>query len=129
MTVSEALGMAGLPDIKHGRAPHRVAAAYYMGVGVNGSDVDLLVDISEQAEKRLQAEMAFKSQGHTEPLARKRMEIGIGSYGWNAGVGYAEPFIRAGREVDMYLRVSEYDLQKMTTPVHERLARLGQMIP
>ena len=57
------------------------------------------------------------------------MEIGIGAYGWEAGVGYAEPFIRAGREVDKYLRVSEYDLRKVTTSAQERLAAISQMIP
>jgi len=40
--------------------------------------------------------MFFESQGHTEPFARKRMEIGIGHYGWYAGVDYVEPFVRVG---------------------------------
>ena len=118
-----------LPDPEKGRPPHRVAALYYIGMNVSGSDVDLLVDVTAQAEKRMKAEMAFKSQGHTEAFARKRMEIGIGAYGWEAGVGYAEPFIRAGREVDKYLRVSEYDLRKVTTSAQERLAAISQMIP
>lgn len=128
--VHEVLGyIVALPDLKNGRPPHQVAAIYYMAVGINPSDVDLLVDISEQAEKRMKAEMAFKSQGHTEPFARKRMEIGIGHYGWYAGVGYAEPFVRAGREVEKYLRVSEYDLRKVTMSTQEKMALRSQMIP
>jgi hypothetical protein len=112
-----------------GRAPHQVAARYYTGVGVSNSDVDLVIDVSEQAEKRMRAEMAFKSQGHTDSFARKRMEISIGAYGWSAGIGYAEQFIRAGTEVAKHLHVSEYALRHVAMPVHERLALLGQMIP
>ena len=100
-----------------------------MGVSVSALDVDVLVDITEQAEKRLQAELAFKSQGHTEPFARKRMEIGIGQYGWYAGVGYAEAFIRARTPVVTYLTVSEHERRRAESSTHELLRQMSRMIP
>lgn len=127
--VAEVLGMVGLPDIERGRAPHRVAVVYSYAAGLRPSDVDLLVDISEQAEKRMQAEMLFESQGHTEAWARKRMESSIGADGFSAGVGYAESFIRWSTPVEGHLIVSEHELRVAHMSMEERIRKVSQLIP
>ena len=78
--------------------PHTIAATYYPGVYYMSDEIDFYVDISDWKEQRVQAEVLFSSQGHTETFARKRIEIHTGHAGWYAGTGYAEGFVRANPE-------------------------------
>ena len=128
IAVQEALARVGTPDPASGRSPHKVAAIYYMAIEFAYHDADLIVDITDQAEKRVEAEILFQSQAHTPEFARKRIDIGAGAFGWTAQTGYGEPFIRAAREVARHLTVTEEDLAAAERSHHERSARISQRV-
>ena len=75
------------PDALKERAPHNIAATYYMGVEFAYYDIHVSIDITDQVANRIEAEKMFETQGHTEEFARKRLEIGGGQFGWHAKVG------------------------------------------
>ena len=79
--------------------PHRIAATYFPGVYFEKDQYDFYVDITDWFERRVQAEMAFRSQGHTDEFARRRIAVTLGNIGWYAGVMYAESFVREKPEV------------------------------
>lgn len=108
----EAMYLASLPDPSSKIAPHTVAVTYYLGAFFETDEIDFYVDISEWAEKRVQAEVLFATQGHTEAFARKRIEVDAGRAGWACGTQYAEGFVR--READLFddLPVPSRALQK-----------------
>ena len=105
--VHEAIGLARIPQAGAERVPHEVVQVYYTGVDSSWTEIDLFVDIADQFEKRVQAEMIFCSQGHTPEKSRRRIELATGSYGWTAKLAYAEPFIRARGEIGDYLTLDE----------------------
>ena len=74
-TVMEAQMLASLPDYERQEQPHRIATTLYPGVYFMDNQIDFYVDVSEWAEQRVQAEMLFDSQGHTEAFSKKRIEI------------------------------------------------------
>ena len=129
IAVQNALGRAGTPDQQSKRPPHRVVATYYMGVEFPYGDIDLFIDITDQVENRVKAEILFTTQAHTPEFARKRLQIGAGNYGWAAGVAYAEPFIRARSEVGRHLTVTEHDLQTTEMSRKDHMARISQGAP
>lgn len=98
------------------RAPHNIAATYFMGVEFAYYDIHVSVDITDQMVKRIAGEKMFETLGHTEEFARKRLEIGAGHWGWHARVASPEPFVRARRTVQTHLTVSEHDLRAATKP-------------
>ena len=128
IAVQQALAAVSLPDREGQRVPHRVAAVYYTGVNVPLPDIELFVDIGDQAANRLAAEELFTTQGHTSEFAHKRIEIGAGLWGWSARVAYAEPFVRARAEVSRYLTVTDEDLLVPEMSQKDRLARLSKQI-
>ena len=67
----------------------------------------------------------FESQGQFEEFARKRVEIGAGSAGWHAHVGYAEGFVRAEPEVLTELRVPGMALRRAEEPRETGLRRMA----
>jgi len=95
-----------------------------MGVYFTHDEIDFYVDISEWKEQRVQAEILFRSQGHTEAFARKRIEIGAGNMGWHAGTQYAEGFVRAAPELLPRLIVPESALRRASEPRKNHLKRL-----
>ena len=70
-------------------APHRIAATLYPAIYFNHDDADFWVDVSAWYEQRVQAELAFASQGHTEAGARRMIETWAGHDGYANGVGLA----------------------------------------
>lgn len=100
--------------VKHdtNRIPHEVARTYYLATEKSYDAVDLYIDISDEYENRLKAEMCFLSQGHTPEFAKARLERQIGHYGLRAGIGYAETFMRVNLEVRTCLSVTNHDLRK-----------------
>ena len=108
----EAMYLASLPEPRSGIAPHTVALTYYLGAFFETDEIDLYIDISEWAEKRVQAEMLFRTQGHTEAFARKRVEISAGHAGWSSHTQYAEGFIRRDPELGDSLPVPPRALAK-----------------
>ncbi len=128
VAVHQALDIVDTPNAEAQRIPHQVAAVYYTGTDFSAEDADLFVDIMDQAANRMKAEMLFTTQAHTPEFAHKRIQM-IGACGWRAGVAYAEPFVRADREVGKYLTVTDHALEAAEMPAQERIARLSQQIP
>lgn len=122
-----AMRLAGSPDQDNRQAPHSVASIYYMGAEYGITDLNLIVDITDQIENRYQAEMLFTSQGHTEEFVRKRVEV-MSSLGWAARTGYGEAFVRAGRQVSRKLMVTDEDLEEREMSREQMFEKLSQRL-
>ena len=122
--VLEARGAAGISTHGSTQRPHTIAATYYPGVYFERNQFDLVVDISDWYEQRVQAELMFKSQGHTEAFARKRIEIGVGNMGWSAGTAYAEAFVREKPDVLPRIIVPESVLRQASEPDSDHQKRI-----
>ena len=120
----EAMLLAGRPDYETRRRPHRVAQVYYLGPFFERNEMDFYVDITDWADRRVEAEALFTTQGHSLEFSRKRIEISAGVYGWSSGVGYAEGFVRGRVEVFDHLPVNPRALQRAAEP---RMALLDRM--
>lgn len=129
IAVHRACEIVGTPEYGSQRRPHLVAATYYTGVDFPMDDIDLFVDITGQSANRFKAEVLFTTQAHTPQYAARRIEVGCGRSGWHAGVAYAEPFVRAGREVGRYVTVTDHDLKSSEMAMQERMERVSQRIP
>jgi LmbE family N-acetylglucosaminyl deacetylase len=123
--ILEAQGLAGTPSYGSRQRPHTIAATYYPGVYFMPDEIDFYVDISEWKDQRVQAEILFSSQGHTEAFARKRIEINAGHMGWAAGREYAEGFVRARPEVMPRIIVPESALERASEPRQNHLKRIS----
>ena len=121
----EARQLVATPDYRTKQRPHKIAATYYPGVYFMQDEIDFYVDITDWYEQRVQAEILFQSQGHTEAFARKRIEIGAGYMGWHAGVAYAEGFVREVPEVLPRIIVPELALQRSSEPSMNHLKRIS----
>jgi len=122
--IENAITLLNTPRPGASHRPHQIAATFYPGVYFDRGDWDLIVDVADWYEQRVQAEVMFESQGHTEPFARKRIEISAGSVGWFAGTGYAEAFVRSRPEVVQKLTLSPYSLLGAQEPSTERQKRM-----
>jgi LmbE family N-acetylglucosaminyl deacetylase len=125
VAVHRALARAATPDPEGQQRPHQAAAVYYTGVDFPMEDIDVFVDISDQAANRIRAEKMFASQGHSESFARKRIEIGAGYYGWHARVAYAEGWVRGQAELGRYLTVTAEQRETAQMPHQDLLARMA----
>ncbi len=105
--------------------PHRVAAAYFPGVYFEKDQYDFYVDVTDWFERRVQAEMAFRSQGHTDDFARRRIAVTLGSIGWYAGVMYAEAFVREKPEVLPGIIVADNSLERAEEPPSQHIRRIS----
>ena len=121
--VMEAKLLASIPDPETKRTPHTVAATYYPGVYFMRNEIDFFVDITAWKDQRVQAEVLFASQGHTEPFAQKRIELFAGFTGWQAGTEYAEAFVRAAPETLPHIIVPEFALRSAGEPRATALMR------
>lgn len=128
MAVQRARTTVGTPDRQNKRAPHHVAAIYYTGVDCPRRDIDVFIDITDQAANRVAAEALFTTQGHTADWARRRIEVNVGSWGWAAGVAYAEPFLCGYSQVASCLTVTDEDLAKAKMSRTEAMAMRSQLI-
>ena len=124
LTAIEAARQAAKPDVKSGQRPHSIAVTYYMGVYYMPDEIDFYVDISDWCEKRVQAEILFASQSHTEGFARKRVDIGAGQMGWACGISHAEGYVRATHELHRRIIVPEIALERAMEP---RVAHIGRI--
>ena len=122
IAIAKAIGYATMPEADSGRVAHQVAAVYYSMPDKNDI-ADLFIDVTDQAENRVKAEMLFSSQAHTEDFVRKRIDIGAGLSGWWTGTGYAETWVRARPELTHYLPVADETLEAAQRPSQETLKR------
>ncbi len=109
--VNDALVIASHPRQGQKRVPHKPARIYYCAPSEPNDQVDVYVDISKWEEQRIEAEMSYKSQGHTPAYARQRIVRNYGHYGWCAGVNLAEKFLRGNANVTSLLPVTDLDLR------------------
>ena len=93
------------------RIPHRIPQTFYLGVSRSFDDLDFYVDVSDQFENRVNAEMCYVSQGHTPEYARIRVMKSLGNSGWYAGVAYAEPFVRGSLKLFTRLPITKLEIQ------------------
>jgi LmbE family N-acetylglucosaminyl deacetylase len=125
VVMHKAAELASTADRETKATPHQIAAVFYTGVEVANEDLDFIVDVSDQAERRLRAEEMFVSQGHTPEFARKRLEIGAGKWGWQAHAAYGEPFVRASVVAENYLPVSPRELNEAGLSTKDRFERMS----
>ena len=111
VAVLRAQHQAGTPDRQSMQRPHQVASVYYMAAEFDRTQFDLVIDITDQAHHRLEAEKLFKSQAQSDAFARKRIEHRALYDGWAGGYAYGESFIRARHSVDRHLPLSDEELR------------------
>jgi LmbE family N-acetylglucosaminyl deacetylase len=109
-------------DSKH--QTHKIAATFYPGVYFSRDQWDLAVDISDWFDKRVEAEKLYKSQGHWDAWADKRMEVTLGNQGWYSGTLYAEGFVRAHTELVPKITLSPFTLRAAVESEKEHMERL-----
>ena len=109
--------------------PHHIAATYFPGVYFEKDQYDFYVDIAGWFERRVQAEMAFRSQGHTDDFARRRIAVTLGNIGWYAGVMYAESFVREKPEVLPRIIVADRSLERASEMPSEHIRRISGLGP
>ena len=128
IAVSRARTMALMPDPETKRVPHNIAVTYYLGVEFPPQDWDLIVDITEQVENRVKAEVLFATQGHTRPLALKRIEVGAGLTGWHGGFAYGEAFLEPRPRLTDHLPVTDIELEHANWSEMEYIASLAKSV-
>jgi len=121
----EARAQAAVPRQGAEEAPHTIAATYYPGVYFQPDEYDFVVDTSDWADQRVQAEEMFKSQGHTPAFARRRIELASGRTGWFAGTMYAEAWVREKPELVSRITVSDYVLRAAAETPATHLKRIS----
>ena len=128
IAMQRALAIAGTPDAKTQKTPHRVAVTYYTGVSIAFHDWDVIIDVSNHAENRLKAEMMFQSQGSNEAFARKRIEMTLSLPGWTGGCGFGEAFIRARPQINDHLELTDIELTQGEQSSMERMATVARRL-
>ncbi|MQG40172.1 MAG: PIG-L family deacetylase [SAR202 cluster bacterium] len=114
VAVMEAKLLAQLPRYGQKIAPYTVPATFFPGVYFDHTQWDFAVDVSEFFENRVTAEAMYKSQGHDEQYARRRVGLKLGSDGVTAGVPYAEGFVQEKFQTVPHIQLSDYTLKKGT---------------
>ncbi len=123
--VTEACTLVHHPKPGGARGYHRVARKYYIAPSMKYDEVSFFVDISDQYEKRIKAEMAFVSQGHTPEYARRRVERSYGNSGWYARTNLAEKFLTDDIVTVDRLPLTDHDLTLAKDTVYDEIERLG----
>lgn len=121
----EARHLASTPMYGSNIEPHTVAATYFPGVYFEKDQFDFYVDTTDWFEKRIQAENAFKSQGHTEEFSRRRIELTLGNTGWFSGTMYAESFVQERPEVVSKITISDHTLRRSKEPPSIHIRRIS----
>ena len=113
IAAAEAKLRAELPRPGSTWRPHQVAMTFWPGQAFDLSQLDLVVELSDEwFEKRVRAEACFETQGHDEQWARNRMLLDLGSMGAHARTAYGEGFVREKLELNDHLPVSELMIQQ-----------------
>lgn len=132
--VVHALSAAAAVDPGDRTPPHKVTQAFFFGQGCSGPRThlwggfggfynDVLVDISDVADKKVACLDSMVSQGYGGAYARKRIEATDGAFGNKRGISYAEGFISLYSATHYYLPVSPIDQVFIRSTDHEGLIR------
>ena len=123
--VAEAKTLVESPRPGGSRGYHKIARTYYRASNLRYDEVTFHVDISDQYEQRIKAEMAFTSQGHSPDFARIRFERTYGYHGWFARVNFAEKFVTDDLIVVNRLPLTDHDLTLSRDTIYDQHERLG----
>ncbi len=117
---------------------HPVPSIYFMNpiayVGSNSleyastSRIDLVVDISDVIDRKVQALDQIGSQYYGGPYARKRAEAEDGHFGGKGLVAYGEAFQRFTPMVRYTLPVTDAELAGIDLPPEEAMGRRSEMV-
>lgn len=117
---------------------HVVSAIYFMNpiayVGSNSLEyastcrVDLVVDITDVIDKKVEALDQIASQYYGGPYARKRAEMEDGHFGGKGLVAYGEAFQRYTPMVRYTLPVTDAELASIDMPPESSMGRRSEMI-
>ena len=119
----EAMQRAAIPRPGDDRPQHRIASVMYPGIYFDRSQIDFVVEISEDwYEKRVEAEAMYESQGHTVAYARRRIGTTVGHTGLGARTPYGEAFVRHTPELVSHIIIPEPVLQLAEDPTRHRRA-------
>lgn len=119
------------------RPPHQVAMTFFWGQASARSiwDTrlnvynDVIVDISDVIERKLEALECLESQGYPQTLyTRKRVETSDGHLGMRGGVAYGEAFISECAQSHTHLPVSKLMLELSRLADREQLDRMSKKI-
>jgi 4-oxalomesaconate hydratase len=132
--VMHAIQLAAGVDPGDRTPPHHVTQVFYFGIGAAAARVhlwsaqggfynDVLVDITDVAEKKVACLDAIASQSYAGAYARKRIEASDGAFGNRMRFPYAEGFISLYSTGHYYLPVSEIDRERARTTDHDNLGR------
>ena len=125
VAVIEAKLLAQLPRYGQKIAPYTVPATFFPGVYFDHTQWDFAVDVSEFFENRVTAEAMYKSQGHDEQYARRRVGLKLGSDGVTAGVPYAEGFVQEKFQTVPHIQLSDYTLKKGTESRKDQITNIS----
>lgn len=112
------------------QTPHRTGQIFFWGQGAGGiaNSVwdagrnfynDVIIDISDIVEKKLNCLDELASQGYGGSYARKRIETSDGAFGQKGGVSYGKAFISEMAQTYYYLPTSEYTRKNSRRSDHE----------
>ena len=118
--------------------PHQVAQVFFTLAALQfpvvklanlvGWAPDVVVDITDVAERKVRALDALRSQQYGGDYARKTVEQGDGSMGRNVGVAYGEGFIAYRPTVATHLPVDEVMLDRAAESEAEAHVRADRFI-
>ena len=114
IAVLEGKLLAQLPRYGQKVAPYTTPATFFPGIYFPYEQWDFAVEVTDQIDARKRAEAMYKSQGHDEEYAGRRVEISVGSQGMHAGGPYAEGFVQERPQTVSHIELSEYTLRKGT---------------
>ena len=110
----EAKEQAGYPRVGVSGKPHNVALTYWPGIVFDASQLDFVVELSEEwFEKRVQAEAFYESQGHDPAVARHRLTVEVGQVGRYVRTNYGEGFVRERPDLVERLPAPELMLEQV----------------
>lgn len=114
MAVMEAKLLAQLPRYGQHVPPYTVPATFFPGIYFPHQYWDFAVDVTDQIKARKKAEALYKSQGHDDEYAARRVEVTVGHQGLRSGVPYAEGFVQESAQTVSHIQLSEHTLRKGT---------------
>jgi LmbE family N-acetylglucosaminyl deacetylase len=131
-----AIGLAGSLRSGDDRPPHHVAQIFWVGLHGMTDALDfmfpqfpaILIDITDQVEKKVRALQKIKSQYYGGDLAKKVIECRSGFYGIHLRVPYVEVFVNHLPFVEKHLPVSEHHFRMADESFAKTFAEAAQLI-
>ena len=131
-----AAGLAGSLRPGDDRKPHYVAQTFWVGLHGQTDALDhlftqfpaILIDITDQVEKKVRALQKIKSQYYGGDMAKKVIECRNGFHGIHMRVPYVEVFVNHLPMVEKHLPVSEHHFRMADESLAKTFAEMGTLI-